>query len=139
MTTELKETISKSPRGRPTRTPVAKRSVLTVIGKDPAFEYRIVNDEGDRIAAFQDAGWEVEKASAVRVGDKRVNNATPEGSLAQVSVSKKSGEKAFVMKIKKEWFKEDQDAKALAIRQLEDTMKQSTSGDGNYGSIKIER
>jgi len=138
MTTETKEAIVKSPRGRPTRVPVGARNVLTVIGKDPDYEYRIVNDEGDRIAAFQDAGYEIEKASAVRVGDKRVNNASPEGSLAQVSVSKKTGDKAFVMKIRKEFYKEDQDAKARKLRQIEDTIKQP-SGDGKYGSVKIER
>jgi len=136
MTTE-KEPIVKSPRGRPSRTPVAQRNILTVVGKDPKYEYRIVNDTGDRIAAFEDAGYEIEKAANVRVGDKRVNRAAPEGSLAQVAVGK--GEKAFVMKIPKEFYKEDQDAKLARLRQLEDSMRKQPSGEGNYGSIDISR
>jgi len=139
MTTATKETIVKSPRGRPARVPIGQRNVLTVIGKDPDYEYRIVNDEGDRIASFQDAGYEIEKASAVRVGDSRVDNTSPDGSLAQISVGRKTGQKAYLMKIKKDWYKEDQDAKLAHLRRLEDTMKQRPSGEGNYGSIKIER
>lgn len=128
-----KESIAKAPSGRKSRTPVGKRNVLTVLGKDPNYEYRIVNDTGDRIAAFEDAGYVLEEAKAVRVGDKRVNNATPEGSKAQVSVGK--GDKAFVMKIPKELYKEDQDAKLREVRRLEETIKQ---GSGDYGKITID-
>lgn len=137
MTTE-KETVAKSPRGRPVRTPVGTRNILTVKGKDPEYEYRIVNDVGDRITAFEDGGWEIEDASKVRVGDKRVNNTSPEGTRAQVSVGK-NGEKAFVMKIRKDWYKEDQDAKRAERAQLEDTMLKQPSGEGNYGKIEITR
>lgn len=122
MATE-KESISKAPRGRVKRISIAQRNVLSVQNKDPEFEYRIVNDTGDRIAAFEDAGYVVEDAAAVRVGDKRVERASPEGSKAQVSVGK--GDKAFVMKIPKELYQEDQDAKLHKLRQLEDTMKSS--------------
>ena len=128
-----KETISKSPSGRPTRTPIAQRNVLTVEGKDPNFKYRIVNDRGDRIAAFEDAGYVIEDANRVRVGDKRVNKAAPEGSKAQVSVG--NGEKAFVMKIPNEFYEEDQNAKMARIKQLEETMINS----GETGKITISR
>lgn len=122
MATE-KEVIAKSPSGRAKRTPVGVRNILTVANKDPNFEYRIVNDTGDRIAAFEDAGWELVEANAVRVGDKRVERTTPEGTKAQVSVGK--GEKAFVMRIPKEFYKEDQEAKLQRVRQLEESIKPS--------------
>lgn len=122
MATE-KDTVSKAPKGRVKRTSIAQRNVLSVANKDPAFEYRIVNDVGDRIAAFEDAGYEVEDADAVRVGDKRVERISSEGTKAQVAVGK--GDKAYVMKIPKEFYQEDQDAKLQRLRQLEDTMKTS--------------
>ena len=128
-----KETIAKSPSGRPSRTPIGQRNVLTVKGKDPNFEYRIDNDRGDRIATFEEAGYVVEDASKVRVGDKRVNNASPEGSKAQVAVG--AGDKAVVMKIPKEFYQEDQDAKLERLRQLEDQMVNS----GETGKITITR
>ncbi len=133
MTSE-KDTIAKAPRERKTRRPVGQRNVLNVLGKDPNYHYRIVNDTGDRIAQFQDAGYEIVEAAAVRVGDKRVNNATPEGSKAQVSVG--MGDKAFVMRIAKELYEEDQEAKLNQVRQLEETIKRPS---GDYGKITITR
>ena len=59
MTQENKETISKAPSGRVKRTPVSGRNVLTVSGKDPDYEYRVVNDEEDRITRFKDGGYEL--------------------------------------------------------------------------------
>lgn len=129
MATE-KETVSK----RVKRTPIAQRNVLTVTNKDPNFEYRIVNDTGDRIAAFEDAGYVIEDANSVRVGDKRVERATAVGSKATVAVGQ--GDKAFVMKIPKDFYKEDQDAKAARIRQLEESIKNPSGAD--YGGVKID-
>jgi hypothetical protein len=122
---------------RPKRTPIGQRNVLSVSGKEEGYVYRIVNDTADRIQQFIDAGYELVDAGAVRVGDKRVNTATPEGTKAQVSVGK--GDKAFVMRIKDEYFKEDQAAKAAEINRLEQTMKQKASGTADYGALDIKR
>ena len=53
---DIKEAIAKAPRGRTQRIPVGTRQVLTVSGKDPGYEYRIINDSGDRVQEFMDAG-----------------------------------------------------------------------------------
>ena len=119
------------------RTPVGTRNILSVNGKEDGYVYRIVNDAGDRVQQFLDGGYELVDAADVRVGDKRVNNASPEGTKAQVSVGK--GEKAFVMRIKKEFHVEDQAAKAAEIDRLEQTMKQKASGNADYGSLQISR
>lgn len=127
--------VSASPSGRTKRTPVNGRNVLTVVGKEPGWHYRIVNDAGDRIAQFLEAGYELVDSSSVRVGDKRVAAATPEGSKAQVAVGK--GEKAFVMRIKDEWYKEDQETKQAEIKRLEQTITQNLAGKADYGTVKI--
>lgn len=131
-----KEAIVKSPSGRVKRTPVGIRNVLTVSGKDPAFEYRIVNDTGDRIQKFLDAGYEIVQAKDVKVGDKRVNAATPEGSQAQVSVGQ--GDKAFVMRIRKDWYEEDQQAKQQEVDNTEASTR-AKALDGTYGKLEISR
>lgn len=123
---------SRSSSGRVKRTPVSQRQPLFVRGKDPAFEYRFVNDNNDRIGQFLEAGWEIVAAKDVKVGDKRVDIATAEGSNAQVSVGK--GDKAFLMRIKKEWYQEDQEAKQEHINELEATM-QRDARDGTYGNL----
>lgn len=131
--------IKKVPRERTKRTPIAQRNILTVEGRDPEYSYRIVNDTGDRIQAFKDAGYEMVLAKDVRVGDKRVNSTTPEGSNAQVSVG--AGQKAFVMRIPKEWYEEDQQAKQAKINQLEDTMKSEALAQNQLknGELKLTK
>jgi hypothetical protein len=133
---DKKEAIAKAPSGRVQRTPVGTRNILTVAGKDPSYVYRIINDSGDRVQEFMDAGYELVDADSVRVGDKRVNSAKAEGSKAQLSVGQ--GQKAFVVRIKKEWYEEDQAAKLAHVNQLEDATK-AKALDGTYGKLEISR
>lgn len=115
---------------RTTRVPVTERNILSVKGKEPGYEYRIVNDSGDRVQQLVDAGYEFVDASTVQVGDKRINSTTPEGTHAQVSVG--GGMKAYVMRIREDWYKEDQAAKQARVNEMEDTIKQHAAGfDGN--------
>lgn len=131
-----KETISKAPSGRVTRTPVGTRNILTVKGKDPNYEYRIVNDIDDRVAQFQEAGYELVENGSVKVGDKRVNSASSEGSVKQLSVGQ--GTKAYLMRIKKEWYTEDQQAKQSQVNEIE-RATQEKALSGTYGSIESYR
>ena len=131
-----KEAIAKVPRGRTRRTPIGTRNVLTVAGKDPNYEYRIVNDSGDRVQEMLDRDYEIVNADDVRVGDKRVNAASSEGSVAQVSVGQ--GMKAVVMRIRKEWYEDDQKAKADHVDKLEDATRE-TALNGTYGKLDISR
>ncbi len=133
---DIKEAIAKAPEGRVKRTPIGTRSVLTVVGKDPNFVYRIINDSGDRVQEFMDAGYELVNNDSVKVGDKKVNKASSEGSLSQVSVGQ--GQKAFVVRIKKEWYEEDQAAKQVRVNELEDSTK-AKALDGTYGKLEITR
>lgn len=132
----VRETL-KSASARTKRTPVSGRNVLTVDGKEDGYIYRVVNAEGDRIEMFKDAGWELVPSADVRVGDRRVDRVTAEGSFAQVSVGQ--GMKAFVMRIKKEWYDEDQQVKAKRVDALEESMKKQALSEGNYGKIEISR
>jgi hypothetical protein len=121
---------------RQRRTPInGNRSVLGVKGKDPDFEYRIVNDVNDRITEFQERGYDVVTDGDVTVGDNRVGKASAGGSPVEISVGQ--GTRAFLMRIKKEWYKEDQSAKEEHIKKLESDIMSETRKDGNYGNIKL--
>ena len=133
---EIKEAIAKVPSGRVQRTPVGTRNVLTVAGKEPGYEYRIINDSGDRVQEFLDAGYELVKENSVKVGDKRVNKSSSEGSVSQISVGQ--GQKAFVVRIKKEWYDEDQALKQQKLNELEAATK-AKALDGTYGKLEISR
>ena len=131
-----KEAISKAPVGRVTRTPVGQRNILTVKGKDPNYEYRIVNDVDDRIAQFQEAGYELVETDSVDVGDKRVSQGTTVGSKKQFSVG--GGTKAYVMRIKREWYDEDQRRKQQRVDAQESSIREKAL-DGTYGKLDITR
>lgn len=122
---------------QPARAPIGgKRDILAVKGKDPNYQYRIVNDNESRIQDLKERGYEI-VTHDVQVGDKRVGTPKQEGSPVQIDV--KNGLKAYLMRIKREWFEEDKKAKALEVDRSEDAIRQSTSEDGNYGKIDIVR
>ena len=120
---------------RPTRTPLGQRGRLNVSGKEPGFQYRIVNDNEGRVQDFIDAGYEIVTDNKVSVGDKRIANPTQEGSPVKVHVG--AGQQAYLMRIKDEWYKEDQDVKQAQINELEESMKTQSKAD--YGSITITK
>lgn len=128
---------ARTPVQRPKRTPINGRNILTVTGKDPDYVYRIVNDVGDRINMFKDAGYELVDSSSVTVGERRVDVASAEGSKAQVSVGR-DGAKAFVMRIRKEWYEEDQKAKQVHVNELEQSMKQDALSKNELKTGKLE-
>lgn len=124
------------PQGRPQRTPVGQRNVLTVKGKDPNYEYRIVNDIEDRIEQFKEAGYELVLDDAAKVGDKRVDAASSTGSAKVIPVGQ--GTKAYLMRIKKEWYEEDKQNKLARVAEIERATKEKAL-DGTYGDLKITR
>ncbi|MBL0233202.1 MAG: hypothetical protein IPQ08_06015 [Chitinophagaceae bacterium] len=131
-----KEAIAKAPSGRPQRTPIGTRNVLTVAGKDPNYVYRIINDSADRVAEFMEAGYELVANESVKVGDKRVNKSSAEGSVSQLSVGQ--GQKAYVVRIKKEWYDEDQRLKQVRVNELEAATRNKAL-DGTYGKLELTR
>ena len=131
-----KEAIAKAPERRVRRTPVGRRNVLTLTGKEPGYEYRYVNDIGDRVQQFLDAGYELVEAKNVQIGDSRIGRPSAEGSNAQASVG--NGVKAFAMRIREDWYAEDQAAKQAHVKAIEDATKEKAL-DGTYGKLEISR
>ena len=133
----MKEAISKAPSGRPTREPVGQRNRLKVRGQDPNYVYRWVVDydgTGDRINEFKEAGYEVVPKGTHKVGDARVHVPSAEGSSEVLSVG--GGQKAVLMRQKKEWYDEDQQAKAKRVEDSEKALKKPNL-DGSYGKVSI--
>ena len=128
---KAKSPVKKRPRRRASVD--GHRNILTVEGKEDGFEYRIVNDEGDRVAAFEDMGYEV-VTHDVRIGESRVGRSRDPGSPAVVSVG--GGKKAVLMRQLKENYEEDKALKAERIKRAEETMFKR---DADYGDLKVEQ
>jgi hypothetical protein len=131
------EKLVKAPERRVRRAPVEGRNRLSVKGKDPNYEYRIVNDTEDRIDDFLDRGWEIDDSEETRVGDSRlIDNPSGTGKIRQLSVG--GGTKAVLMRIRKDWYDEDQEAKQEYVKRTEQAMR-ANPNDGTYGKIDVTR
>ena len=120
---------------RVARKPLNQRGPQAIAGdKDPGFEYRFVNDTGSRIQNFKAAGYEFVTGDDLIVGDNRVSDATDLGSAKRVISN--DGTTSYLMRIKKDWYEEDQASKAAAIKEQEAAMKQEAS-TGMYGKLNI--
>lgn len=126
------EKIVKSPEGRIKRANI-RSGKLHVRGKDPAYEYRIVNDVDDRVLSFKETGYEIVEDKDVVIGSKRVDTPSQQGAAKLISVG--GGTKAVLMRQKREWYEEDQADKHRSIAELEAQSKQKAL-DGNYGELK---
>ena len=127
--------VVKTTEKRVQRTPLANRSVLGIKGKEPGYVYRIVNDTGDRIASFQEQGYEIVTDSSITIGDRRVGRASADGSPVQVAVG--NGIDGYLMRIKEEYYKEDQAYKEQKLAELEQSMKKEANEIADYGRLKI--
>ena len=112
-----------------------QRNVLTVLGKEPGFQYRIVNDTGDRISQFKEMGYELVQDNNIQVGDRRIMSPTKEGSPVKVSVGNDT--QAYVMRIKDEWYEEDKVAKAEHIKETERGMLREAKQKSDFGDIRL--
>ena len=123
---------------RVARKPMNRRGPQAVSGQlDPNFEYRFVNDKGSRLQVFQQAGWELACDEDITIGDSRVSDASDLGSGKRVISN--DGTTSILMRIKKEWYAEDQKTKAQEINEQEAAMRQTASQGADYGSLKLNR
>lgn len=127
---------SKAPSGRTRRKPLSGKQPLAVRGKEPGFQYRVVNDIDDRVLSFEEAGYEVVTDKDVSVGDKRVDKSSELGSVKEFSVG--GGQRAVLMRIPDEWYQEDQAAKQQHVKALEDSTRKDALS-GHYGKLDLTR
>ena len=122
---------------RVVRKSLFQRGPQSIVGdKDPNFIYRFVNDTGSRVANFQQAGYELVTDETLSVGDSRVSDASDIGSAKRVTSN--DGTISYLMRVKKEWYDEDQAAKNAMIDETEQAMKKDAA-QGMYGSVKVSR
>lgn len=112
------------------------RNVLKLTGTEPGYQYRVVNDLGDRVDSLKELGYEIVDDPNVRVGDARAGKARQVGTAVEASVGQ--GMKAVVMRIREEWYNEDQAEKQAQVRADEDSMYQRAKREeSDYGSLKV--
>lgn len=102
------------------RIPLGTRNILTA-PKKAGFVRRFVNDKGDRIENFKDAGWSaVDKDT--QIGDPKTGRARPMGSSANPDVG---GMRAVLMEIPEDLYNEDREASQAKITKVENELKRN--------------
>lgn len=114
------------------RVPMHQRQPLSVTGRDPNYEYRVVNDTPGRVQRLKLAGWVPDDKTDV--GDNIAGRASSMGSTTSVPVGK--GTNGIVMKIPKELYDEDQAAKQRKVDESEEAMLSSTEDAMNDAAGK---
>lgn len=111
------------------RIPLGSRNVLTA-PKKPGFVRRFVNDKGDRIQSFKDAGW-LTVDDVTKTGDDKAGRVTSMGSGANPHVG--GGQRAVLMEIPEEIYKEDRADSQAKITQVENEIRRNQISPGNDG------
>ena len=107
---------------RAERTPLGgfrQRLSVSEDQKEDGYVYRWMNDTPGRLEQAEQAGYEyVDNAKA---GDTGESN-TDLGSRTSAVVDKREGTRAYLMRIRKEWYDEDQAAKESVNKQVDDAI-----------------
>lgn len=112
------------------------RNKLTLKGEiDPNYVYRHVLEDGtgERVFEMKERGYEPVESKGVSVGDKRVADPSALGSV----VTTPSGtNKLILMRIKKEFYEEDQALKQAEVDRMEGSIK-NPNQDGFTGKVTL--
>lgn len=128
--------------GRNRRVPLGTpESKLTVpqAQDDKEHEYRWINDKPGRLMRAQAAGYEFVEDPTMQVGTGSTNgNSGADSRVSRLVGKDERGHPlyAYLMKIKREYYDEDQAAKQKAIDEVENTIKRGRfnekAGDERY-------
>jgi hypothetical protein len=109
-------------RSKPARIPLGKRDRLKFKGliDDENYVYRVINDKDDRLKNALEGGYEF-----INSKEKLDDPIVGEGGAIDSRVSKPVGKgtTGFLMRIKREWYEEDQKLKQQRVDSSEQAMK----------------
>ncbi len=111
------------------RIPLGTRNILTA-PKKSGFVRRFVNDKGDRVESFKDAGWKAVDED-VQVGDPKIGKVSSMGSLVNPHVG--GGQRAVLMEIPEDLYKKDRAASQASITKIENEIKRNSKNPGKDG------
>ena len=103
--------------------------------KIPGFTIRMVNDKPGRLQRFEKAGWQFVTESEMSGVKPGIQNeiSQPVDTRVSMVVDSETGMKAYLMKQKLKWYREDQKAKQDRITQDEGEMLMGLDSHGQPG------
>lgn len=106
--------------GRSKRVPLGvARSKLSVPARQ-GYVRRWINDTEGRLANAESGGYEFVADEKLQVGQQDIDNVNRDlGARTSRVVDKTTGQKAYLMEIKEEFYKEDQATKIKAVEEVD--------------------
>lgn len=107
--------------GRSTRVPLGvARSRLSVAGR-PGYVRRWINDSEGRLQMAQEGGYQFVQDDAVKqIGDQDIDNENRDlGARVSRVVNQSTGQRAYLMEIKADFYEEDQAAKVAKVEETD--------------------
>jgi hypothetical protein len=115
---------SREGEGRNERVPLGvARSKLSVPVR-PGYQRRWINDAEGRIANAEAGGYQFAVDPNLQIGQQDIDNENRDlGARISRVVDKTTGQKAYLMEIKEEFYKEDQAAKVQKVEEVDRRIK----------------
>lgn len=127
------------------RVPMGGNNLKMKLPDIPGYRTRWFNDTGERIETAKKGGYTHITKAGIKVGTGAEKGHTDLGAVVSMVVGTQSNGqplRAYAMKIKQEWFIEDQAKKALAVRETESQIKSGnlpgSKGDTSHRYIPEE-
>jgi hypothetical protein len=119
------EQAKRNESGRSTRVPLGVARTKLGFPKREGYVRRVVNDDEGRLAMALNGGYEfVKNEGGEHLGDQDIDNVNRDlGSRVSRVVNKSTGQKAYLMEIKEEFYEADQAAKRKAVKAKDDLIK----------------
>jgi hypothetical protein len=122
---------------RPKRVPIHEQRDQLSTNQKQGFVRRWVNDVPGRVEKFIKAGYAVVTDKDVVVGDENSNMALGTGARKNVGRTRQGeGTQGILMEIPKDYYDEDQKAKAKLVDASEQAMKRGKDENDFYGDIQ---
>lgn len=143
----------KNPEGVETQERTAKRTPLGVARRKLSLnaqfdghKCRWINDSGDRVLQARQGGYEhVTKeeleAKGVAIGDESTVGSDLGSLVSKVVGTKEDGSplRAYLMKIRKEWYEEDQDEKQKSVDEVDRALREGAQYRKDIGDSAYKR
>lgn len=113
---------------------------LQIADKDPAFHYRWINDKAHRIRDALMAGYQPVLSTGDEYNPEEDDHQSTDQWIKSKVSRTESGDPliAYLFKIKKEWYDEDQAAKRQAVDTTEQEIYQGNVGNPEPGTVYNE-
>jgi hypothetical protein len=129
------------------RTPFSANRKRLEVAQRPGYVRRWFNDQDDRIARAEAAGYAFVLKGETAVGDKEVARGNTDINSRTSTVVGRTAQsqpiRAYLMEIPEAWYQEDQLKKEATNQMVDDAIRAGKAGGGSvknqYGEVDLQR